>query len=78
MNAFQTKFCNACQKRKIEPSQLILGQLVDSSAPTLSLHGYSMSAQTLSALSEALAQDTFFSRLILADCFLGDDGMSHD
>ena len=90
METFKSTYLNKCAELSIEPMNSVLnilvkqrqkqeenekqGKQISSLSEKLDLSGHSISIKSCSALASALAQDTFFTRLVLADAFLGDDG----
>jgi hypothetical protein len=67
---FEQSYLDKCSELGIEPLK------IDINSPTLNLSGTSLSLKSCAALCSALAGDSVpFTKIILADAFLGDDGL---
>lgn len=84
INAFIEKFISKSEQLQIEPSHSIIQTLKDIhdknpnatvTEQTLNLTGHSLSSKICACLGNALKDDMVFSRIIMADAFLGDDGI---
>jgi len=85
MENFKSNYLSKCAELSIEPISLVVNILKDHEhqtsttlKETLDLSGISISLKACSALSSALSVDIYFTKLILADAFLGDDGFKCD
>ncbi|KAH9250831.1 hypothetical protein BASA81_011341 [Batrachochytrium salamandrivorans] len=58
----------------IDTSKMSVRRCLPSMTESLNLSGQSIPFKAASALAAALATDCFFTRIVLADAFLGDDG----
>jgi hypothetical protein len=80
MQAFQVNYLAKCSELSVEPLPAILSIFKGSGsdpyhlAEILDLSGISLSIKACSALSFALLDSSYFTKIILADAFLGDDG----
>lgn len=79
---FEHQYLEKCAELSIDPQNSILDSIIEAgkiskasnNPQTLNLSGLSLSLKSSTALSHALAKDTNFTRVILADAFLGDEG----
>lgn len=82
MEDFKSKYLTRCGELGINPITELVNLFNKSdrkdtailSLETLNLSAVSMNLKTISALSAGLFENSFFTKLILADTFLGDDG----
>ncbi|KAJ3367784.1 Leucine-rich repeat-containing protein 45 [Kappamyces sp. JEL0680] len=85
MEQFKTAYLQKCSELSIEPLGGLMSFLKeregssDAGKPrckteTLDLTGIPISLKACSALSYSLAENSFFTKIVLADAFLGDDG----
>jgi Leucine Rich repeat len=83
MEQFKSTYLSKCAEISVEPLILLLNIFTDyenrdkntkMSSETLDLSGISISIKACTSLAAALSDNQFFTKLILADCFLGDDG----
>ena len=84
MEQFKLTYLSKCAEISVEPLTLLLNVFTDyenrdnndsrKSNETLDLSGISISIKSCAALASALSENQFFTKLILADCFLSDDG----
>lgn len=87
MEQFKSNYLRKCTELSVEPITLILNLFSEREkhegndfhqSETLDLSGVSISLKACTALSAALADNQYFTKLILADAFLGDDGRTRD
>ena len=76
MDSFKTEYIESCSQLETEPIKSILDFLSEKKkvSSVLNLSGLSIPLKPCTALANALAKDAFFTKIILADAFLGDDG----
>ncbi|KAI8901525.1 hypothetical protein BC833DRAFT_617561 [Globomyces pollinis-pini] len=81
MEQFKSAYFGKCKELSIEPLTALVNRIdtYNEEDPkgvteTLDLSGQSISIKSAAALSTAIAESPIFTSLILADCFLGDDG----
>jgi hypothetical protein len=80
MQQFKEVYFERCAEYDIEPIPLVRKLLetrqenVTVMEQALDLSGISLSLKASSAISAALINNEFFTKLIIADAFLGDDG----
>lgn len=84
MDTFRENYLESCNDLNVEPNHTILEKLQIRALQdgndgriypdTLNLSGISLSAKTVTALAAAIKDDVVFTRLNVADAFLGDDG----
>ena len=86
MEDFKSKYLTRCAELAISPTTELLNiikryeQESESSAEdpfreTLNLSGISIPLKACTALASALSDNAFFTKIILSDTFLGDDGI---
>jgi hypothetical protein len=87
MENFKSKYLTRCAELAISPTAELLNifkryeQDSDASSDdpyreTLNLSGISIPLKACTALAAALSDNAFFTKIILSDAFLGDDGIS--
>ncbi|KAI8820846.1 uncharacterized protein EV422DRAFT_530436 [Fimicolochytrium jonesii] len=86
MDAFKHAYLAKCSELAIDPHRALTDLLlsnrplapasdrVTTTAKTIDLRGQSLTLKECAALSTALSHDVYFSRVILADTFLNDEG----
>ena len=77
MDSFKLHYQDSCSQLDTEPIKSIidfLSEKKDKASSTLNLSGLSIPLKPCTALANTLATDGFFTKIILADAFLGDDG----
>jgi hypothetical protein len=80
MQHFKEVYLEKCAEYDIEPIPLVRKllenkeQIPSGMEHSLDLSGISLSLKASSAISAALMNNEYFTKLILADAFLGDDG----
>lgn len=83
MEAFKSKYLSRCAELSTSPITEVLNKFkrneeddgTDPLKETLNLSGISIPLKACSALSSALSDNYFFTRIVLSDAFLGDDGI---
>lgn len=87
MESFNERYVSKCAELGIEPMPTVLKAVTTSKKnmeegtpakffESLDLSSQSIPLKACLALSNAISDDCFFTRLILADAFLGDDGIA--
>lgn len=80
MEDFKTKYLSRCSELSISPVTELLNifnRIEDETDPlkeTLNMSGVSLPLKACTALASALSDNSFFTRIVLSDAFLGDDG----
>lgn len=85
MQQFREEYLAKCADLSIQPLATVMNTLEEyenssldeqskTVLETLNLSSLSLSVKACAALSSALSNNSFFTKLILADAFLGDDG----
>ena len=85
MQVFKSEYLTKCKELHVEPNSTVLETLnktQDSSSQNnkssfykLDLSGQAMNLKACSALASALTNDVVFTKVILSDAFIGDDGV---
>lgn len=89
MQQFQQAYLQNCAELSIEPQTSIINiiqerlkqdegnknTIVKKAFEILDLSGQSLTLKSCSALASALTDNNFFTKVVLADAFLGDDGI---
>ena len=84
MEDFKSKYLSRCAELSTSPLTELLNifkryEQDDGTDPlkeSLNLSGTSIPLKSCAAISSALSDNSFFTRLVLSDAFLGDDGMT--
>ncbi|KAL6094766.1 lrrc45 [Pungitius sinensis] len=77
MEDFRRTYLRLCKEGGVEPQDSVVAQLQESGAnqgSRLDLSGQSLSADTCSVLARALQKDTVFTKVLLTDCMLSEEG----
>lgn len=79
MEVFIDRFISKCKEIQQEPPRSIIDHCKlttsrNGDATTLNLTGLSLTPKICQALGHAIRDDQQFSKIIIADAFLGDDG----
>lgn len=84
MESFRAAYLQKCSELSIEPHRALTELLIKNRSHTshaslrtagiLDLHGQSLSLKECAALAAALSNDVVFTKVNLADTFLGDEG----
>ncbi|TPX69775.1 hypothetical protein SpCBS45565_g02220 [Spizellomyces sp. 'palustris'] len=78
MEVFKSSYIQKCTELAIEPHRALADLFINGTAVAasefLDIHGQSTTLKDITALAAALANDVRFTKLNLADTFLGDDG----
>jgi hypothetical protein len=89
MSSFKSDYLNKCKELNIEPSTSVIETLkqIQNNSPnsthnnaskssfyTLDISGQALDVKAITPLAYAFSQDVIFTKLILSDSFIGDDG----
>ena len=82
MESFKSQYLSQCRDAHIEPNATILSTIQrkkDASSSSafhkLDLTGQALPLKQCAILGDCLSKDVVFTKLVLADAFVGDDGI---